>query len=533
MKAVLIRPINPNGSAYLRSFGFLPSPLGLIQLAGDIRAVNENNEIKIIDMEADETDISKVINETVNFHPDLVGITLHATAAHNVAINIAKEVKEQSPDTVLVAGGHHATFVPEEMVRNYFDVVVMGEGDETIMDLSKAIENHEDFKNIKGIVYKDKENIIRRTHPRPLILNLDELPMPAYDLVDREKYPFDVFGNSHAVACIETSRGCPYACEFCSVTPTWGNTWRSKSNKRIIKELRELKKLGYDWIFFTDDIFIVYPNIKQRMELFDDMINENLNFNFISQMRVDITAKKPEVIKKASDAGLSIAFLGVESGDDDTLKSMHKGTVTSLAEKAVKILHENGVVILIGLILGSPYDTLKKMWKTVKFAYRLSDFGADSVQFSIYTPLPGTRSFIRALKENKIFTLNWDYYDLLLPVMKIKTNPVLVQFLQYYGNYTFYVRKWIKSKIYRQKIPEKKLKLLREAEKYFINKIPHYTKEIVIGMPKNLLRTWKLYREDKEDLSKEKIEELINSSQIIVYDETNAVKKNRYFMAND
>lgn len=528
MKAVLIRPINPTGSGYLRSFGFLPLPLGLLQLAGDIRAVNETSEIKVIDMEADDVDIPSVIDSTVKFHPDLVGITLHATAAHNVSLTIAKGVKEQSPDTLVVAGGHHATFVPEQFLRGYFDVVVMGEGDETIMELTKAVEAHEDLSSVKGIVYKDKEGKIRRTHPRPLVLNLDKLPMPAFDLVEKDKYTFEIFGKNHSVACIETARGCPYACEFCSVTPTWGNVWRSKSNNRVLSELGEIKKLGYDWVFFVDDIFVVYPNIKQRMELFDKMINQDLKIKFITQMRVDVTAKRPDVIQKASDAGLSIAFLGVESGDDETLKNMHKGTVTSLAERAVKVLHDNGVIVLIGLILGAPYDTFKKMWKTIKFAYRLSDFGADGVQFSIYTPLPGTRAFVRALKEKKVFTLNWDYYDLLLPVLKTRVNPVLTQFLQYYGNYTFYVRKWIRSKFLRPKIPERKLGLLRHAERYFIKRVLHYAKE-VLKMPIVLARTWKFSR-NAEKLNDKEIEELIKSSQIIVYDESNMAKKNKYFL---
>ena len=530
MKVVFIRPSNPTGSGYLRSFGFLPVPLGLLQLAGDVRATG-NHEIKIIDMEADQISIPDVINDTVRFNPDIVGLTLHATAAHNVSASIAKGVKEMKPDVITLAGGHHATFVPEEMLRSNFDVVVMGEGDETMMELVNVLENNDDLGKVKGIVYKDKEGNIKRTPPRPLIKSLDKLPMPAFDLVDREKYTFDVFGRNETVACMETSRGCPYACEFCSVTPTWGNSWRNKSNERILKELSEIRRLGYSWVFFTDDIFIVQPNIKDRMKLFDQMMEMGLSTNFIAQMRVDITARNPEVIKKASDAGLRIAFLGVESGDDETLKKLHKGTVTSLAEKAVEVLHENGVVILIGLILGAPYDTFKKMMKTIRFAYRLSDLGADSVQFSIYTPLPGTRVFVKALKEKRLFTLNWDYYDILLPVMKTKSNPLLVQFLQYYGNYTFYVRKWIRSKFVRNRVPERKMELLRRAEKYFAGKLGYYMKEIVVSLPMGLIKTARLMRQ--ESLPPDgKLQELIASSKVIVYSETED-KRNKYFSIDD
>lgn len=215
------------------------------------------------------------------------------------------------------------------------------------MELTKAIENHEDFRQIKGIVYRNKDEEIVRTPPRPLIEDLDKLPMPALDLVEREKYPIKIFGDNQYATCIETSRGCPYACDFCSVTPTWGNKWRNKSNKRIIKELRLAKKLGYDWVFFVDDIFIVWPNRKQREELFKLMIDEDFNIRFITQMRADVTARNPELIKLAAEAGLRISFLGAESGSQEILKKMHKGLSVSDTVKAVKVLHDNGVLVLV------------------------------------------------------------------------------------------------------------------------------------------------------------------------------------------
>lgn len=496
MKVVLIKPRHPEGSEALRFFETLPIPLGLLQLAADVKAVEENAEVKVIDMEAEKMNVKSLVNYVSRINPDIVGITLRSTATHNVSLEIAKGIKEQSPHTLLVAGGYHATFVPTQLLKGSFDVVVLGEGDETIMELVKAVENHDDFSKVKGIVYKDGEGKIRKTPPRPLVRNLDDLPMPAFDLVDKSKYPLGLLGKGHAVGAIETIRGCPYACDFRTVTPMWGNIWRFKSNKRILAELRELKRLGYDWVFFVDNEFIEFAFLKQRLELFDQMINEGLNFNIMAQLRPDIIARVPEVAKKASDAGMRIVYLGAESADDETLKNTHKGIVSSMTEKAVKILHENGVIVYVFFILGAPYDDLNKMMKNVKFAYRLSDLGADLAEFPIYTPLPGTRAFVNTLKEGKIVTLNWDYYDLEFPVMKTKVNPVLIEFLRYYATHSFFVRKLIRGLFIRQKIPEQKKKVIRQAKLHYVKKIPYHVKEILIEMPTNLIKVWSLHRKN-------------------------------------
>ncbi len=156
LRAVLIRPSNKTGSAYLSKCGFLPAPLGLLALSGELQRI-EGSSVKIIDMEVENVTLDETVKETIEFHPDLVGITLHATAAHNNAGYIARKIKEMKPDKVLVAGGHHATFLPKESLRNGFDISVLGEGDETIYEIGNAVKDGGDFSRINGIVYKKGE----------------------------------------------------------------------------------------------------------------------------------------------------------------------------------------------------------------------------------------------------------------------------------------------------------------------------------------------------------------------------------------
>jgi anaerobic magnesium-protoporphyrin IX monomethyl ester cyclase len=527
LKTLLIRPSNPTGSAYLTSFGFLPTPLGLLQLAGDLLTL-DNSQVRVIDMEADQQrTIDDVVKETLRFDPDIVGLTIHATAARTTSTEIAKRVKEAKERTLLVAGGQHSTFVPYDLLRNGFDVVVLGEGDQTIIDIATALRDGTRFEEIPGIVFKKSEDgkpRIVQTMPRALIPKLDTLPLPALHLVRKEPYMFKLFGKG-SVACLETSRGCPYACDFCSVTPTWGYKWRNKSNKRILMELELARRFGYDWVFFTDDNFVVYPNVDLRMTLFDSMIEKGYDrFKWIVQMRADTTAKNPALIKKGAEAGMRIAFLGIESGSQEILKKMHKRLLAPMSVKAVRTLSENGIIVFIGLMLGAPYENLGNMLTTIRFSHELAEAGADAVQFSIYTPLPGTRIFDDALKNDKLFTLDWSRYDLLTPVMKTKVNPVIVQILQLYGNYSFYILKYIKSKLGREsgyKLKEFKSELMMKAQRFFFNMMPTYLKGVAMFLGP-LMKTHRLYTsmEEVANISRDTIEELKGLSSKIIYLET-------------
>jgi len=538
MKTLLIRPSNPGGSAYLTKWGFLPAPLGLLQLAGSLLTLDDS-EARVLDMEADpQKTVESVVKEAASYDPNIVGLTIHATAAHTTSTEIAKRVKEEKPETLLVAGGHHATFVPYDLLRKGFDVVALGEGDQTIVDLATTLRNGGRFEEIPGILFNRKEDgrpTVVQTAPRALVPSLDALPLPALHLVNKEPYTIKAFGKG-SVACLETSRGCPYACDFCSVTPTWGHKWRNKSNKRILMELELAKRLGYDWIFFTDDIFVVYPNVDQRMALFDAMIENGYDsFKWLVQMRADITSKNPALVRRGVEAGMRFAFLGVESGSQETLKKMHKGLLTPQSVKAVRILSQNGVIVLVGMMLGAPYESFGDMFATLRFSQRLIDAGADGIQFTVYTPLPGTRIFDDALKNDRLFTLDWNRYDVSTPVMKTKVNPVVVQMLQFYGNYSFYVLKWVKGRVRGDaggKLKDFKRELVTNSEKFIFEMMPTYLRNIS-KFPKELMKTHRLYASlgEMANVSREKIEELRQFSNKVIYLETGG--KNPYFLIKE
>ncbi|MCL4341362.1 MAG: B12-binding domain-containing radical SAM protein [Candidatus Thermoplasmatota archaeon] len=530
LRAVFIRPSNKTGSAYMTKWGFLPAPLSLLTLAGEIRRIQDSS-IKIIDMEGDKLTLDDAVEEALQFKPDLVGITLHATAAHNTAGYIARKIKEKSPETILVAGGHHATFLPNEIIRSGFDISVLGEGDETIFEIAMAIAENMGFQDIPGIVYRCGDEI-KKNRPRKLIADLDSLPLPPFDLLDPSRYTFSVFGADDRVMCLETSRGCPYACDFCSVTPTWGNMWRNKSNKRILEEMRLAKAAGYNWIFFTDDIFVVHPNVKHREQLFDRILEEKLDMKWIVQMRADVTAKHPDLIRKGSEAGMRISFLGVESGSEEILKKMHKGEFTPQSVEAVKILDQSGIIVLIGMMIGAPYERFRDVISTIRFSRQLEAAGADAVQFSIYTPLPGTRIFDDALRTNALFTLDWDRYDVLTPVMKTDFGPVRDQIAQFYASYSFYIHKFLRDKLKGVKKTVIKTQLVNNAYEFILKMMPQYLRGFV-SFPRHIFQTYDLYWHFRKhpNLDAEKVSEALETSNKIVYDQEK--KRNPYFMIKE
>ncbi len=523
LKITLLRPINPSGSAYLKRFGFLPVPLGLIDLASMVADKNWA-KVNIIDMEADDLGLDEVAEKIIDYGTDILGVTIHATSSHNVSLDIVKEVKEQKP-VLAVAGGHHATFLPRTLIKDGFDVVVLGEGEGAFRELVENYYNGYPFDDINGIVYRNGENIVY-TRKRKLIHDLDSLPLPTFELIDKSKYRFDLFGYGQYVGAMETSRGCPYACDFCSVTPTWGNIWRNKSNERILKELEILHKLGYNWVFFVDDIFIVQTNIKQRSDLFDKIIEKNYDMKFIVQMRADITSRYPELINKASQAGVKIAFIGAESGSPEVLKKMHKGIIPNQTIQAIRNLKKADMIVLVGTMMGAPYERFRDLWATFRMSRKLAKEGADALQVSIYTPLPGTRIMRDALENNLIIQGNWDGYDILTPVIKTRVGTAISQLMQLYTSYSFYFYKYIYGKIHRFNISRENELLIKNATQFMMNELNEYVRE-VLNLPRILLKT-RLLESRAAKIPEGVVKELLESLQQPVYDTEG--RKNPYFM---
>ena len=283
-----------------------------------------------------------------------------------------------------------------------------------MLELIQQFENGSDFSQIKGIAYRDKDTgQVKRTSPRGLVNDLDELPPPSRYLFDNysyKKYYSVKFG--YKTTAIMTSRGCPFTCDFCS-RPVFGNEFRSRSASKVADEVEEVISLGYNRIWFADDCFTL--NRKRLIEVCDEIIKRGLKIGWECLSRVDTLDS--ETADKMKQAGCVRMFFGIESGNDSTLKIMKKQITTKQAYNATQICKKKGIKAGAFFILGYPGENDKTILDTIKFA---SSLPLDYLSFTLPYPIPGTPLFDLArfiLSALEAGTRWWKYSLFSLPAM--------------------------------------------------------------------------------------------------------------------
>lgn len=399
MKILLINP--PLLGGY-REFDLYLPPIGL----GYIAAVLEQggHEVKILDLSMD-----KWRDEEINNY-DLVGIS-SLTPTYPRALKIAKRIRSLNPTLPLVIGGPHASFL-DNHAFDVFDYAVRKEGEYTFLELVNSIERGFDVKDILGITYKDNGKVIYNPE-RPFIKNLDEIPFPARHLF-KHKVKGCMKIRGEFVTSVVSSRGCPFACSFCSTSMLTGMLWRARSPVNIVKELEEIRnKYNYKAVTFVDDNFTLNP--ARVVKISDEIKERGLKMKLSCMSRVDTILKNPEMVKKMADSGCEAVFLGIESANQVVLDNYNKRITVAMVKKAFKILRENGIGIVGSFIIGNLMETKEMIMKTINFAKELDP---DTAQFSILTPFPGTKLWNEV--KDKIINRNLEFYDGAHAVMKTK-----------------------------------------------------------------------------------------------------------------
>jgi len=374
-------------------------PLGLASIAAVLE--RENHQVRIIDANAlllTEAEVASEIGEA-----DIIGITA-MTPFINSAIRVVKEVKKTKPGARVIVGGAHATVLPEETLTNVpeIDIVVRGEGEETVAELYRALESGQSLRNVHGITYREN-GVIKSTPMRPLIANLDLLPSPAYHLLPLARYRLHPpHGRRSPLMAMLTSRGCPYNCLFCS-KPVFGRQFRSQSPERIASEVGYLqRRFGVKEIVFYDDIFTL--DKKRIDKLARELKKRNLNIPWTCETRVDSVSE--ELLKTMKAAGCYMIAYGIESGNQDIINNLRKKITIEQVKKAVKMTREAGIQSIGYFMLGSPGETPDTIRQTIDLATRLP---LDFAQFSVTIPFPGTDLYNLYLKQG-IGGQNWDNF---------------------------------------------------------------------------------------------------------------------------
>jgi len=427
LKVLLISP--PAQSIVKQVVGATAPPLGLAYLASIARDIG--CDVRIMDSLAEDLTLREIRAKIKKFYPDLVGVTATTSMIYD-AYDVAAVAKEVNPNALVMIGGPHATFMASEVLQEckHIDVVVRGEGELTFRELlMKLMKGNRDFGEILGITYR-VDNGVRENPPRPLIRNLDDVPLPAYDLLPMDRYRV----GKLKFGAIITSRGCPYTCIFCSSSLQFGKKWRAHSAERVLEELRIMRyEYGRQEIEFLDDTFTL--NKKRAIAIAEKIVEEGLDISWSASSRVNTFSR--EVGSAMARAGSHTVYFGIESGSERTLKFIDKRITTEQAMDATRAAKECGLRALGSFIIGFPYETEEDIRRTIKFSNRV---GVDLAQFTIATPYPGTKLWDLAIKENLLLTRNWRKFTTVDVVMKnLYLTPEKIKKLFLWAYLNFYL----------------------------------------------------------------------------------------------
>ena len=388
----------------------VPVPLGLAQLAAVLEENNVN--VKIIDCTALKMSRHELEQAIRQEQPDVVGATALTPFFYH-AVDIANVAKGVDSGIITVLGGPHVTYLPEETLKQNpsVDIVAGGEGERTLVDLVHCLEHGNELSQVKGIGFRSNGEVIL-TEPQPLV-DVDELPLPAYHLLPMEKYYFAVLGR---FATVIASRGCPHRCTFCSEWRFWGGRWRQRDPKIIGEELELLvRKYNMESVWFGDDCFNVSAELIQG--ICDEIRTRHLDFSWFYQGRADLLVEHRDLLPLMRQTGNRMVQIGIEASTEQELNELNKKLTLDKVTEAVELLRKHDIVAQGLMIVGTRSDSADSIIHKVRYMQRLD---VDFPVFTMFTPFPGSDVYQEAKANNWLETENYSLYDMANAVMPTK-----------------------------------------------------------------------------------------------------------------
>lgn len=377
MKKVLL--INPLAKASTPII-----PLGLAYIAAYLE--KNSVEVEVIDAWAEGYDEAQLGKEIEKRKPDIVGVTL-TSPNYGVGMRTAALAKQKTGGLVVV-GGAHPSALPQECLEDNadIDVVVVGEGEKTMLSLVRALEHSECFDPIQGIVFRKDGKIISTGHS-PRIDFLDDLPYPARHLFPLEKYQtHPPYGKKNPYMTMITSRGCPYKCTYCSDS-IFGKKHMARTPGNVVDEIEYIiNKYNVKEIHFYDDDFTI--DMKRAAQICDEIISRKIKISWSCTTRVDLVDK--ELLQKMKKAGCWLISYGIESASPEILKKIRKGYTVDRIRESVRLTKKLGIRTLGFFMIGLPDDTRKTIEETIQFS---KEIDPDFVSWSITSLFPGSRLY--------------------------------------------------------------------------------------------------------------------------------------------
>ncbi len=370
--------------------------VGLAYLAGYLRQFPDF-EIKIVDAKFERLNFYQVLQIAEQWSPDVIGLTAFTNEIKPAAYQ-AGLVKQKLPKIVTVIGGVHLTALPQRTMQEFpsFDIGVVGEGEVTFYELCVALRDSGNLFDIPGLIYRDDTGN-KMTPPRDRIADQDSIPFPAWDLLPpAEEY------------YVQSLRGCPFNCLFC-MNPN-GRVARKRSVQNVIEELNLIiDKYRPERISFGDELFSV--DMERTHELMDAMVEHKIGEKVAWDVQTHVRFVDYDLFVKMKKAKVARVELGIETGDEASLKSMGKGTTLDMIMKAYTAARQANVPIGTFFLFGQPNETTESLKRTIDLAVKINPL---LPMFGLMTPYPGTEVSKLAAKGEagyRLLTTNWDEYN--------------------------------------------------------------------------------------------------------------------------
>ncbi len=352
-------------------------PLGLVLLGGPL--VDAGHTVKLIDNDLYGWSPERLISEIAAFRPDhiLIGHT-GSTAAHTTCLKTATELRAAFPQTTIIYGGVYPSYADEITLRDCpaIDVIVRGEGEQTILNLIAAYSSGASLSTVCGITWRDG-SAIRRNTPAPPLQNLDTY-RPGWELVDWQGY--NLFGVGRS-AGIQFSRGCPLTCTYCGQWMFW-KKWRHRSPQNFVNEIRTLvETYGVKIIWLADENFAA--DASAAHEVLELLVQANLGVSLNLNMTAADVVRDAALLPLYKAAGVDYIVMGIESLDDSVVASVRKNNPAAISRQAVRLLRQNNIISLVNLIYGLQDETLGTIATKLK---QLLNLDPDIVNCVYLTP---------------------------------------------------------------------------------------------------------------------------------------------------
>ena len=363
----------------------------------DTMFVSDPEEVKVALIES-KPDFFVIYDDGFNY---LTKMCL--TNMREAAFSMCKIAKAEGC-TVIVSSSD-STDRYEQYLNEGADFVIIGEAEHTLLELTNHIENsHSDYDTIQGLAYV-KDGKIVKTPGRPVLKDLDSLPLPAWDLIDINTYRQTWLKHTGYFSLnMSTTRGCPFKCNWCA-KPIYGNRYNSRSTENVVAEIKLLKeRYQMDHIWFCDDIFGLKPGWVKELALL--LQKENIQIRFKIQSRADLLAEE-DTVKALAASGCENVWIGAESGSQKILDAMDKGITIEQIRMATRLMKENGIKPSFFIQFGYPGELKEDIRLTINMINELLPF---EIGISVSYPLPGT-SFYEKVKADLKKKTNWTDSD--------------------------------------------------------------------------------------------------------------------------